>query len=109
MAGLYHPCHCFRFILIIPFAPYQIKSKRMAHHLISLADLQQFKTELLTELTRILTSHAPEPPKQWLKSYECETSWAFPVAPYKPFVLTAPLKPQRLEDSCSMLQMIFQN
>src|SRR5665213_3640271 len=70
MAGLYHPCHCFRFILIIPFAPYQIKSKRMAHHLITLADLQQFKTELLTELTRILTSHAPEPPKQWLKSYE---------------------------------------
>ncbi|HEY5405906.1 MAG TPA: helix-turn-helix domain-containing protein [Ginsengibacter sp.] len=42
----------------------------MAHQLITLADLQQFKIELIAELTRLLTSHAPEPPKQWLKSYE---------------------------------------
>jgi hypothetical protein len=57
-------------ILIVPFAPYQIKSKRMANQFITLADLQQFKLDLILELKKLLASHAPEPPKQWLKSYE---------------------------------------
>jgi hypothetical protein len=42
----------------------------MANQLITRTDLQQFKIELINELIKLLKLHAPEPPKQWLKSYE---------------------------------------
>ncbi len=42
----------------------------MAIEVITKEDLQQFKSELLTELKQVLKSPATEAPKKWLKSEE---------------------------------------
>jgi hypothetical protein len=42
----------------------------MSTQLVTLTDLQQFRIELLNELKKMLKSESPEPPRQWLKSYE---------------------------------------
>ena len=38
--------------------------------LVTLADLQEFKNDLLLSIKGIIQSHTPQPVKKWLKSYE---------------------------------------
>lgn len=42
----------------------------MSVEILTKADLQQFKTDLLHELKELLKEAAPAPPKKWLKSYQ---------------------------------------
>lgn len=42
----------------------------MAVELITKEDLHQYKTELFSELQKLLQGSTPEKGKQWLKSYE---------------------------------------
>lgn len=46
----------------------------MAVELITKEDLNQFKTDLFSELKQLLKGHSHEPVKQWLKSYEVRTT-----------------------------------
>jgi hypothetical protein len=38
--------------------------------LVTLGDLEEFKDDLLLSIKAIIQSHAPQPVKKWLKSYE---------------------------------------
>jgi hypothetical protein len=42
----------------------------MAVQIITLEDLENFRTELLNDLKKTFSHHLPEKPKQWLKSSE---------------------------------------
>lgn len=42
----------------------------MSFEILTKADLQQFKSDLFTELKEILSNTAPAAPKKWLKSYQ---------------------------------------
>jgi len=42
----------------------------MAAEIITVDDLQQFKQELLTEISKLFQERNPAPEKRWLKSYE---------------------------------------
>ena len=42
----------------------------MPSEIITTDDLREFKTELLTELRKMLKEHHGQPSKKWLKSYE---------------------------------------
>jgi hypothetical protein len=38
--------------------------------LVAVADLEQFKEDILLSLARLINEHSAPPPKKWLKSYE---------------------------------------
>jgi hypothetical protein len=42
----------------------------MSVEILTKHDLQQFKSELLAEITQLLNNTAPQPKKKWLKSWE---------------------------------------
>ena len=42
----------------------------MPSEIITIDDLREFKTELLTEFRKMLKEHHGQPSKKWLKSYE---------------------------------------
>src|ERR1051325_3420028 len=49
----------------------KFSSERMyAHQLITIADLKEFKNQLIDELLLALKSQANQSPKRWLKSHE---------------------------------------
>jgi len=58
--------------------------------LVTIGDLEQFKTELLLFIKALLTDNKGKATRKWLKSYEVKKIRAAPPVPYMPFVLTEP-------------------
>lgn len=50
---------------------YPSKQKSFApNQLVTIADLEEFKTDLLLSIKHLLSEHKPQSGKKWLKSYE---------------------------------------
>lgn len=45
-------------------------SALLTHQLVTLADLEKFKEQMLSEMRRLLAGRGAQPSKQWLKSRE---------------------------------------
>ena len=76
-----------------------IPTKVFNDQLVTIADLEEFKEDLLLSLTRLLRDNAAKPPKKWLKSHEVKsmlnisngTLFAMRVNGTIPFTLTIQL------------------
>jgi hypothetical protein len=50
-----------------------VPAKVFKDQLVTIADLQEFKEDLLLSLIRLLRDNAAKPPKKWLKSHEVKS------------------------------------
>ena len=77
----------------------------MPSEIITTDDLREFKTELFSELKKLLDERQGQPTKKWLKSFEVRKMLVFLPEPFKTCVSTEPSRLPKWAESFSMTPM----